>query len=223
MAHERDKLALKHLESMVADDIPGFKTKFKDQSKLHRGFGKLVKSWLRTATTLFPNVWFPNDKRHVEDPRAAIAVLQHEWVHLKDAFTLFDKLPRALKWLNVIGWYKLYLLPQLLAVFALVAPIAVLAGGSHVWWAFLAFALLAAPLPAYFRMRSEVRGYQRTRELGGNIDQITKAFTGTVYFRMWPFKKYIKKELAKPSPYRDEMDKTVSKAYELADAELGNV
>ena len=220
MAKERDRLALKHLEAIIADDIPGYETKFKDQSKLHRGFGKLIKSWLRMTITLFPKVWFKSDLRHKEDPKAAMRTLQHEWVHLKDAYTLFDKMPRMLKWLNVITWYKLYLMPQLLAILAIVAPVAVLLGAPATYWTFLLFLLFAAPIPAYFRMVSELRGYRRTHELGGKPEDIVNAFVGPGYYFMSPFRNYILKRLVEPSPYAEEMDQAIVQAYELADAEL---
>lgn len=184
--------------SFIYNDIPDFDIVNKHESKVHKTFGKLIPSWMKLSTTLFPKVYVSFTREEIKlYPRAYLRMLQHEWVHLKDAYTFFNLLPRRLKWFNVILFYISYLFPQILA------PLAVL-GFANPW--FFAFLLFALPLPAPFRMLSEIRAYRRSLELGSNVDGMIENFTTSKYYFMWPFKKHVKKMLeSKPSPYLKQM------------------
>jgi len=66
--------------------------------------------------------------------------------------------------------------------------------------------LLAAPIPAYFRMKEELDGYTmsmavnwwRTGFISATyIAWVAEQFTGPGYYFMWPFKRNIKNRLNK--------------------------
>jgi len=182
----------------ISKDIPGFDIVNKHESKVHKAFGKLIPNWLKLSTTLFPKVYSSYTREDVElYPRAYLRMLQHEWVHLKDAMTFFNLLPRRLKWFNVVMFYISYLFPQILA------PLGLL-GFTNPW--FFLFLLFALPLPAPFRMLAEIRAHRRSFELGSDVDGIVENFTTSKYYFMWPFKKHVTKMLKnKPSPYLKQM------------------
>lgn len=201
----RDRVveAMKH-------DIDGFKLVFKEDTRLSRVMEAIVSRlprrglvnrlwdvWKNFNTTLYPRVLIDSRDEWSVNPLDSAAMMQHEWVHCKDAETLFGLLPKRTRWLNVSLFYIGYLTPQLFALLAVLAPVST--------WALL-FLLLLAPLPSPVRMIAEMRAFRRTVELGGNIDNIVNAFTTAKYWFMWPFKRHVKRLLMLESPYKKQMD-----------------
>ena len=201
MVEQADLDLLERNLRAIKDDIPSFKLKWKEDSWLNRQVGKVWKFWARANTTLYPCVWADSHASWEADPKRKARIMQHEWVHLKDAETFFGLLPKSLKYFNVLLFSMAYGAPQ---IFALLAPIALLLGAPIGHLAFLLFLL---PLPAYGRMKAEMRAYRRTVELGFKPDQFVHHFLEKNYYFMWPFKKYVLREMSKPSPYKELMDK----------------
>ncbi len=185
--------------SFIYNDIIGFDIINKHESNFHRFIGKIFPRWLKMSTALYPKAYMAYTQEEIAlYPKAYLRVLQHEWVHLKDAETFFGLLPEKTKWLNVILFYIAYQMPQLFAALALLGFINPL---------FLLFLVFALPIPSPFRMWAELRAYRRSYELGANIDKIVKNFTTAKYYFMWPFKNWVKKAITDvPSPYAHQMD-----------------
>lgn len=153
-------------------------------------FTKYQRFW----TTIYPKIYVPDT---TFDGQHNAKVLQHEWVHLEDAATMFGLL-RWMPWeINSVLFGLLYLFPLPLALLSL------LAFWNPLWLLALVFLL---PVPAPIRMIAEVRAYRRSVELGDSIELTAEKFTGSSYYFMWPFKKHVSKLLAKPSPYKAMMD-----------------
>lgn len=183
----------------ITKDIPEFEIAYKDKSNFSLFVGKLVPSYLRMFTTIFPKVYL-GVKSTLEE-QMNFRVLQHEWVHLKDQKTFFGLLPFLHAKVNLVLFLLCYFLPHLLALLALLAIT------GNLWW--LLVLLFLAPLPSPIRMISEMRGYRRSRELGIPIELLVPKFVGLSYYVMWPFKKHVERLLLKESPYKEEMDKTL--------------
>jgi hypothetical protein len=208
---EKWDLLVKALEA----DIPGFEVSYKTQSKWHRFLGYIsVWSWgkaddgsrvygyMGMTTTVYPKVWFESPDILSNPP---LETLEHEWVHLKDAGTMFGLFKKSSRFWAAL-WNALYLLiPQGLALLALLA----------IWVhpAFLLCLLCLAPLPAPFRAVAELRAYRRNVETQGTgtarlllIDRLKPVFYGWSYYVMWPFPKAVERSLMLSSPYQEEMD-----------------
>lgn len=181
-------------------EVPGFKIKIKEDSKFQKFLGKITfwMDYMSAWTTLYPNVW----KSKKTSKRTS--TLQHEGVHDLDAQTLFGIFPNlpVLRWFCVGLFYLLYASPQALAILAVLSFLSP-------WW-LLSLALLT-PIPAPFRMIAEMRAYRRSVELGRDPEEIAEKFINSTYYFMWPFKKHVIKQLKKPSPYREKMDKIIGK------------
>lgn len=190
-----DLETLDALRAHIAEKIPGFNIGYKNENFVSKLLGVLAWPFNRNymtrfTTTRFPDVFFPSRAVVENDPRSAWKILAHEYVHL------WDRLHRG-PWFNVA-----YVLPQLLAVFALVSLLAVWLGP---WWLFGLVPLLAAlPLPAPGRKNAELRGYAMSMAVNGwrygdvresTKTWIAKMFTGAAYYFMWPFGKSIAAEL----------------------------
>lgn len=161
----------------TANHIPGFVVVPKSESLLQRVIGKLMffnRAYMeRFTTTLYPKVYLGAGSVEQTD-RGQAALLAHEFVHLWD-----QKRSR-------IGFPLKYLFPQVLALGALGAF-------WHLWC--LAFLLALLPIPAYWRMQYELRGYAMNCAMqfwmNGYIDPdykkfVVSQFTGWNYYRMWP-------------------------------------
>ena len=146
----------------LADKLPGFNVKFKNESLLMKIIGTLLffnKTFMTEfVTTIGYAVYFPN-KSYIDGSGygalAAMATLAHEYRHAKDA----NKITRVL-------FGMLYLLPQIFAIPGLLSicifvPLLICGIVSWSWWMLLILlmVLCAAPLPAYYRMKYEVNGY----------------------------------------------------------------
>jgi hypothetical protein len=186
----------KRAEEWLRARIKGFSVKDKKYNKFQRFIGKVAffTNYMKVFTTIYPNVWLPD--RPLENQRNP-NVLQHEGVHLLDQQTFFGLFPNGNTKLNSLMFYVVYFMPQVFAIFALLAFF-------NLWW-LLCLGFLA-PLPAPFRMIAEMRGYRRSLELGQDQDSIIENFTGKTYYFMWPFKRHVRKLLEKNSPYKEGMD-----------------
>jgi len=172
--------------------IPKFKIAFKDKSK----FMKLLSVILfflpsfmtRYTTTIGYTVYFPSETNLDKNPEGNLRVLAHEFVHMMDY-----------KKYNIL--FSLgYIFPHIFAVFSLFALMAI--SFSNLWLLSLLMLLLALPLPAYFRMYFELRGYTMSAAFnvwtGSNFpkeDWLLSIFAGSSYYFMWPFKDNMKKRM----------------------------
>lgn len=174
------------------------KVKYKTESMLMKVIAVILWIFNRKfmtdyVTTIGNTVYFPNKEYIEKNPKAAMAVLAHEVVHIDQA----DRYGSFL-------FSVMYLFPQILAVLALLAIFAV------VWlpmlW-FLAFLVFLAPFPAPWRAKFEFEGYTMSlfvqdlllRHYGYPDEDIYKDlslyairinknyFKGRFYYFMWPF------------------------------------
>jgi hypothetical protein len=167
------------------------KIKFKNESLLMKVIGTILffnKSFITSfIITLGSTVYFPSAEFLEQRTYDSLPVLFHEKRHELDSeknklFPLF------------------YLLPQLLA------PISLVLCFFSFWLGVSLFILFLLPLPAYWRKKYELRGYQMSlfvtyelcRENNLNveatlaylnrlIDSTDKLFTGPSYYFMWVF------------------------------------
>lgn len=188
-----DTEILANLTLEIQKSVPKFKVKSKQDSKFLKFLNFFVKSFnpgFMTAyvTTIYPNVYFPDNF----NDRTKWQILAHEWVHLLSARS------------SRLGFSLGYLFPQWLAIFSVFSFLAI--WFSNFWLLNLLWLLLAAPLPAYFRMKEEFDGY--TMSMAVNwwrtgfisptyIAWVAEQFTGPGYYFMWPFKRNIKNRLNK--------------------------
>ncbi len=194
------------LVAEVSADIPGFAIRYKDESRFQRFLGVLSfwtwywedgrwhSGYLDCTTTIYPVLWFASRAEVACHP---ISTLEHEWVHLRDAGTLFG-LIRPKTRLAAIFWNALYLgFPHALALLAFLAFLSP--------W-FLLFLLFLAPLPAPFRAASEWRAFARNVEMAPfpetTAGRLVSRFTGPDYYFMWPFPKMALRTLLAGSPYQ---------------------
>ena len=181
------------------------KIAFKDESLLMKLVSIILfftKDFMTQFTTTLGNtIYFPSRKWLEENEHTATRVLAHECIHLHDRKVMNRK--------GTIFLYPfLYLFPQILAVFSLLAFLAFI----NINWLFcLLFLLCLAPLPAPGRFYLEVRGYTMNLFIksleaayghyGYNVEEhvngIAKQFTGANYWFMWPFHAHVVKTLLK--------------------------
>lgn len=166
-----------------------FKVVNKDQSLLMKLFTKLLffNNFNQFATTIGYTCYLPNS---FNDNYDTLTVIAHEYQHAKD----YNKL----KLLFPI----IYLFPQLLFLAVVLFPVIK-------FWS-LIFLLFLIPIPAYGRMKLELRGYVMSlfaytmiyRYLGieniserqiNLVNAFEKHFTSSSYYFMWPFgvRKYL--------------------------------
>ncbi len=188
--------------NQIKAHIRGFEIRFKDESWSSRVIGVLC--WLfnrkymtEFTTTRYPRVYFPS-RKYVEDkPLRATKILYHEFVHL------WDRKQKGF-------WFTVgYAFPQWIGLLLLVTFI--VQGfflSTKVWWMALVIGIpmlvCLTPLPAYWRMKTEMRGYAMNLAFNqwryGSVrqwtkDWVTDIFTGPSYCFMWPFEKSVRKFL----------------------------
>lgn len=122
-----------------------------------------------------------------------------------DFRTLFHEAQHGYDYKRSPVWFIMtYLSPQIVAILSLLAFLAIL--GNILWSASLLFLLLLAPLPSIGRTYWEVRGYSCGMALDiwkhdevsqRNTDFVIDRFVCSDYYFMWPFKKSMKRKLAK--------------------------
>lgn len=188
-----DQARLLILVHKIRQKVPGFEVAFKDESRSQRFLGKLlffVAYMTDFITTFYPKVWWTTRKDYEDNPRGAFKTLAHEYIHLLDT----KRSPM---------WFRLsYIMPLPCVVFSLVSLGAI---WSSLWFlSSLAALVFLAPWPAYWRMRWEMRGYAMSMAVvaweSGSISDSTKesiaeSFTGWSYYKMWPFKRAVRKLL----------------------------
>lgn len=189
--------------ALVKQHIPKFEIRYKNEHLSSKILGVLC--WLfnrkymtHYTTTRYPYVYFPNRKFVESNKSNAYKILMHEFVHLWD-------IKHQGIWHNI-----LYGIPQVIALVLLGGFIASGFLGMEYWWVLLTIAIpmlyCAAPTPAYWRMKSELRGYSMNIAVNYwrygsvsdyTIDWIVSVFTGSGYLFMWPFKKNMRKRIDK--------------------------
>lgn len=154
------------LEAEIAQRIPGFKVCYKDESRLQRVIGVILRPFngaymTRYTTVMFRRVYFPSRSLcQTLGPTAIYKTLRHEAVHLDDMrrFPLFFQLS------------YLFLLPAGLTFRA--------------WWEWRAYA-------ETLRVEAELTG-----EIpDALIEHIAERFTGADYLFMFPFPGFIRRKL----------------------------
>jgi hypothetical protein len=173
-------MKLADIMSAIKYEFPDFKIIEKKDSRLMRILAKVLffnKNFMtRYITVIGSTVYVPSKQRMKENPYAALEVLCHEWVHMKD-----NKAMGPL-------FKLLYLTPQ---IFSLVALASLWTG--NLWWlGFLAFLL---PFPSFGRSELEMRAYSVSMavawwvlEQEPDYEKISKYFTSSAYYWMYPIK-----------------------------------
>jgi len=168
----------------------------KEESKLMKIIAKILffnpKFMTDYITTIGSTVYFPRED--ISNDVTVWEVLPHEMIHADDSRRLGP----------LFGF--LYLFPQILAILSLLAFGAL--GGNLNWLYWLLFLPCVAPIPAYWRMKYEMRAYGMTMAIKywmnceGTENKmkppsyIVKQFLGQWYYWMFPFRGYVEKELA---------------------------
>lgn len=142
-------------------------------------------------TTIGKTIYWPNLASFGTDPYKDVSVLFHEGQHRSDEKSLWA--------LYHLG----YLFPQWLALLAFLLPwLAFWLGWP--WLLALVLLALAAPIPAPFRTKLELRGFScnmllavwdRGEVTQRHVDYITGQFSGGWYYFMCPSKSYIERRL----------------------------
>lgn len=173
----------------VLSYFPDFKIKFKNESWLMKTIGFLMffnKGFMKSFTTTLGNtIYFPSKEFVSTRQTSSLVITMHEIVHMYDA-----------KKMNKFVFSALYASPQIFALFSI--PLFILG--------FNLLALLSllclAPIPSYFRMRSEKRAYlaslyamkKLNEKYNYNINLDIQSrffldqFKGANYYFMWPLK-----------------------------------
>jgi len=171
--------------------VPRFKIKYKNKSAWQRFIATILffirgnRYMNEYTTTLGYTVWFPSEEWVKEDHWRAFKVLAHEYLHLLDR----KRYPRLFD--------LMYAFPLWLAL-----PAVATFGVFYSKWFWFALIFLAAilPWPSFPRANLEMRGYSMNIAINlwrhGSVKQetrdwLTKIFTGSDYYFMWPFKKDI--------------------------------
>jgi hypothetical protein len=193
--------------------FPNLEIKFKNESNLMKLLGEILffnKSFMTKYTTTLGNViYFPNREYVNKQEIMSKTILLHELVHMHDS----KKLSRFL-------FSLLYLFPQILLPLTCLLFLA----SWKIALPLLIISLL--PLPAYFRMNFEKRGYLTSlyvintlcvrkgieAPLEDQKDIFLKEFYGPSYYYMWTFHSIeedfdeaIDKIIANQHPFEDEV------------------
>ncbi len=155
------------LEAQLAAELPGFRVAYKEDSRLQRAIGRLVRPFNATymthyTTVLFGVVWFPSRSwRARVGPRGIYEILLHEAVHLRDA----RRFP---------GLFHLSYL-------CLPLPVGVTA---RAWWEWRAY---KESLRVQWALDGAIDD--------ATLEFIAERFTGPDYLYMWPFPGHIRRLL----------------------------
>jgi hypothetical protein len=180
-------MSFQNLVQATQKYFPDLQIKYKTDSTLMKILGKILffnKSFTTSyTTTVGSTIYYPTQSFVKTRPVAAAIILLHEIVHIYDS----SKISKILFGL-------LYLCPQILAL--LFFPMLLVS-----WKVALPFLILAAPLPAIFRMYYEKRAYLASlyvlHRLGKKLNfdpmledqksNFIEQFKGSYYYFMWPF------------------------------------
>lgn len=184
-------------EATVQKYVPKFQRRPKADSKFMRFLG-VVLGWLGMktfmedfSTTIGYTAYLTAE--HMEH----IGVIFHEGRHAQQG-----------KKYTRLGQGLLYLFPQILTLFLVgyILTNASLHGFTWDCWPLVFVIPLAAPLPAYWRMKFEfdaycvsmaVRHWCRNDVGFSYIERLIDNFTGGAYYFMWPFRNYLRKRFLK--------------------------
>jgi len=186
--------------SHIQPQVPGYTVKHKTESRLMKFLNKILfftPNFMTRFTTTCNNTVYVTDDLWEDNSMWALSTLAHEAQHI------YDKQ----RWSAIFFGFA-YLLPQILAPLTLLSLLAI--WFSNAWlWSLAALALLA-PIPAYFRMIIERRGYLMSLCVIGwtfgeeyartQIPWVVKSFTSSSYYFMWPFKKSLTRWFEKTLP-----------------------
>jgi len=175
---------------LLKDNINNFEIKYKNESRFMWILSKILffNDFNKFVTTINSTVYFPSKESVSENIRESFAILAHEYVHAKDA-----------KKINFLIFSFLYLFPQILFLPTIIFSI-------YFHYLFILCFILLLPIPAYFRMIFERRGYimtlymlneflKKTSVSKEKRKQILYAkaefidnnyFKGWSYYKMWP-------------------------------------
>lgn len=193
LTHQQAQKKVAELEEHIAEAIPGFAVRFKDEDKMPwwlkfgwwvmgKTFNKRI--WTRVTTTVYPEVWFPSREFYEKDPHARFGTLAHEYVHLQD-----------MKTAGVALFTLRYGMPQ---IFAALAPLGLFGLLGLAWaplyWLFAFFGFLVCLIPQETEWRShyEFRGFIMSlccrhwsgRSLDTYVPWLVKLFDGPAYWYM---------------------------------------
>jgi hypothetical protein len=182
------------LVAMGKARYPGFEVLPKEDSTAMKILDKILfftpDFMTRFTTTMGSKVYAPAQRRSSPTFWKTIA---HELVHIHD---------KTHAPLGMFGFGFWYLVPQILAAFALLAiPLAFVS--LHFLWLLLLLPL-AAPIPSMGRTHYEMRGYAMSMAVNywrygsvqqHQIDHNVKNFIGPAYYFMWPFESGVRKQL----------------------------
>lgn len=176
--------------------IPAYQIRFKDESLLMKILAKIMffnKGFMtQYTTTLGSTVYFTARSWTKLHPISAKVIMLHEMIHIKDA----EKLSKPL-------FSLLYLLPQFLVFLSI--PLFFI----HWWMGLIWLVLFLTPIPAYFRMKFELKAYTFSMyawyrycikldcniKIDQQIDNYVAQFKGPYYYFMWPFGNGVKNQL----------------------------
>lgn len=169
--------------------FPKLEVKYKTESiimKLMRIILFFNFKFMTYTTTIGNTVYLPS--REVEDNKqmSRCAVFMHELVHIHDM--------QKLGFFGKLLFSASYLFPQILVLLGI--PMLLVS-----WKVAIFFLLFLAPLPAYWRMKSERRAYfislyvmraferkfKVNYQLEENKEYFIRQFTGPTYYFMWWF------------------------------------
>lgn len=179
--------------SILKDSSSQFNIKYKNESILMAILKKILffNDFDKFITTIGSTVYFQSKEYVEQHPRESAVVLSHEYVHARDS-----------KKLTHILFGFLYLIPQILFLPTIIIGIVY----KLPFLIALSF-LFLLPLPAYFRMLIERRGYlmslfainevlkessvpaeDRKNILIADVKHMSDTFfKGWPYYRMWPW------------------------------------
>lgn len=210
----------KFMEEVVWKVNPDFQIRNKANPEgLYKIASKIVGIFNKQVDTGFITVingqcWFPADyfnaegTEMIEEPSRIVEILAHETVHEYDR-----------KRLGTVPFTLLYLFPQILAIFSLLA---VLAFWNMNWLTCLFFLLFLLPIPAPGRAWLEVRGYKTNMSLGRlkgwdpnllSFRIIRDNFMSVNYYYMMPIFEWTAKRLMVFSHETEDVYKTIIDWY----------
>lgn len=197
-----------YLDEVARIAVPDAAVKFKKESWILRTVRPILEIfnkgyWDRYITTLGNTMYVPDDWFERGDPKSLLATTAHEVIHMYQS-------KRQTNFIHGV----LYLFPQVLAVFSLLAFLAIPFGLGWLWS--LLFLLFLLPLPAPFRYMKELEAY-RVKLLffkhayAAGPDMVQWAKDGIIqnlaksdYYFCWPFPGMIQKDLDKSEEFFEE-------------------
>lgn len=208
-----DNISNKEIVELYLDEVariivPEAQVKFKKESWILRTVRPILEVfnkgyWDGYITTLGNTMYVPDSWFERGDAKSLLSTTAHEVIHMYQA-----------KRQSTFVHDVLYLFPQVLAVLALLAFLAIPFGLGWLWT--LLFLLFLLPLPAPFRYMKELEAY-RVKILffkhayAAGPDMMQWAKDGVIqnlaksdYYFCWPFPSLIQKDLDKSEQFFEE-------------------